>query len=380
MKTRIFVSSTYFDLSQVRENLRDSLLQIGHEPILSEFPSFPIFPELNTIDNCKKAVRENTDIFILVVGSRRGSLDTSTQKAITNIEYETAIEARLDVMVFVHEKVMTLLPVWEKNPDTDFSPHVDSPEVFRFVKRIRDEQRWVFQFRSSTDIVEVLRIQLSSFLRGLIHRKHSSRLSIPEGFENESKKAQEIARERSKFWEYKLTAELLKSKILPILARSEAVVKSRFFAPSIPLSGHDFFHRHLPARMADVVRIAENFKLLLPELEEAWGPPGTPGDALKILAAVNAFKEACIAMHDWEIAIATASPPEGLHDLRNSLRGIGHSLLKGVGDFVNDFSARLEAAKDGDAIKFVITFPSPDLAPFYKAIETLRQDPSVVQE
>ncbi len=38
-KTRIFVSSTCYDLGAVREILRKYISQLDHEPILSEYPS-----------------------------------------------------------------------------------------------------------------------------------------------------------------------------------------------------------------------------------------------------------------------------------------------------------------------------------------------------
>jgi hypothetical protein len=62
-KTRIFVSSTCFDLSQVREDIRNCIVNLGYEPLLSEYPSFPVYPDLSTIENYNKNVRENTNLF-----------------------------------------------------------------------------------------------------------------------------------------------------------------------------------------------------------------------------------------------------------------------------------------------------------------------------
>ncbi len=55
-KTRIFVSSTCYDLAPVREDLRNHIIQLGHDPILSEYPSFPINPDDTAITNCTKNV------------------------------------------------------------------------------------------------------------------------------------------------------------------------------------------------------------------------------------------------------------------------------------------------------------------------------------
>jgi Domain of unknown function (DUF4062)/HEPN domain len=69
-RTKIFVSSTYFDLAQVREDIRTSISQMGHEPLLSEYSSFPTLPDIGTVENCKKAV-QSCDLFVLIVGGRR---------------------------------------------------------------------------------------------------------------------------------------------------------------------------------------------------------------------------------------------------------------------------------------------------------------------
>lgn len=42
----LFVSSTCYDLKQVRSDIRQFLEDLGLEPLLSEFDSFPINPDL----------------------------------------------------------------------------------------------------------------------------------------------------------------------------------------------------------------------------------------------------------------------------------------------------------------------------------------------
>jgi hypothetical protein len=94
---------------------------LGHVPVMSEHPSFPVLPNVTTIENCRRNVREHTDVFLLIIGGRRGSLDPQSNKPITNIEYETAVESGLDIFVFIDQKILNVLPIWEKNPSADFS-------------------------------------------------------------------------------------------------------------------------------------------------------------------------------------------------------------------------------------------------------------------
>ncbi len=51
-KVNIFISSTCYDLSQIRSDLKDFITEIGHNPILSEEHDFPINPNLSNAENC----------------------------------------------------------------------------------------------------------------------------------------------------------------------------------------------------------------------------------------------------------------------------------------------------------------------------------------
>ena len=69
----VFVSSTCYDLKQVREDIKDFFENTyGFEAILSEFNSFPIDPAIGTCDNCLNNVDNYADFFILIIGNRYG--------------------------------------------------------------------------------------------------------------------------------------------------------------------------------------------------------------------------------------------------------------------------------------------------------------------
>ena len=70
----IFISSTCYDLSQVRQNLRDFISGLGHTPMMSEQNDFPIDPQLDNWENCINAVKKYADIFVLIIGNRYGAV------------------------------------------------------------------------------------------------------------------------------------------------------------------------------------------------------------------------------------------------------------------------------------------------------------------
>lgn len=157
----IFVSSTCYDLSQVRKDLCDFIISLGYNPILSEQKDFPIDPQLDNWENCINAVKMYADVFVLIIGSKYGSVK-DTGKSITNTEYLTAIQKGIPIYTFALKEMTTLLSIWERNPATDFSDVVDNNKVFEFLADVRKRSGlWNFEFETAQDIMETLRKQLS---------------------------------------------------------------------------------------------------------------------------------------------------------------------------------------------------------------------------
>ena len=94
MKNRppnVFLSSTMYDLSELRVQLRQFIDGLGWRAVMSEHDSFPIDPNQTTVENSRRNVREKADVFVMVVGARYGSVDAEADKSVTNLEF---VEAR----------------------------------------------------------------------------------------------------------------------------------------------------------------------------------------------------------------------------------------------------------------------------------------------
>src|SRR5580692_2391021 len=140
----VFVSSTCFDLNQIRADLRGFLSDMGFDPILSEAPAFPVNPHISPVENCLRAVKEKADIFLLIIGARYGS-ENESGKSITNLEYLEAKAKGIPVYVFVLKQILHLLPIWRVNPNANYTNVVDTPKVFEFLDTLRSSQNhWVF--------------------------------------------------------------------------------------------------------------------------------------------------------------------------------------------------------------------------------------------
>ncbi|MBF4465951.1 DUF4062 domain-containing protein [Flavobacterium sp. LC2016-12] len=87
-KYQIFVSSTYTDLIDERQSAVQAILRAGHIPAGMELFSAGDKTQLEII---KKWIQES-DIYVLILGGRYGSIEAESQLAYTEIEYRYAIE------------------------------------------------------------------------------------------------------------------------------------------------------------------------------------------------------------------------------------------------------------------------------------------------
>jgi hypothetical protein len=106
----VFVSSTCCDLGQVRNDIKIFLTSLGLESILSEYNTFPINPNIGTIDNCIENVEIKADILILIIGGRYGS-QNDDGKSITNLEYLRARAKGIPIYVFVSKNILSTTTV-----------------------------------------------------------------------------------------------------------------------------------------------------------------------------------------------------------------------------------------------------------------------------
>ena len=211
-KPTVFISSTCYDLMQIREDMRKFIEnELGYEAMLSEKDVFPIRSELTAIENCIQTVEQRADLFILIIGGRYGQLVGGTEKSITNLEYETAKKKRIPVYIFVEDKIIDLLPIWKHNPNGDFSSVVDSNKVFEFVGSLNEAgKNWTFKFRNAQDIIEKVRSQFAFLLNdGLGLKRKFMESEISEKTLRYSGKVLQIAVEKPRGCEYLLFVEAL---------------------------------------------------------------------------------------------------------------------------------------------------------------------------
>ena len=143
---KVFVSSTCFDLKEVRDSISRFIKSFGFEPILSEHGDVFYHPDLHTHEACIHEV-SNCQLFILIIGGRfGGTYDIDKQKSITNAEYDAARKLNIPVFTYIKKGVYDNHHTYQVNKNKSFVKEMDFPHIekqdnainiFDFIDRVR---------------------------------------------------------------------------------------------------------------------------------------------------------------------------------------------------------------------------------------------------
>jgi hypothetical protein len=143
---KVFVSSTCFDLGEVREQLSRFIEQFGFEPVLSENGDVFYHPDLHTHDACIHEV-SNCQLFILIIGGRfGGEYIADKTKSITNAEYIAAREKNIPVFTYIRKNVLSDHYFYIENRKEEHASKIKYPniekqehaiDIFNFIDDVR---------------------------------------------------------------------------------------------------------------------------------------------------------------------------------------------------------------------------------------------------
>ena len=202
---RVFVSSTCYDLSLLRSQLRTFIKNMGYEPIMSDYEDVLYDPRIHTHTSCVDEVK-NCDILILIIGSRFGgkasteslnkinfevlknesnSVDALKEKeclSVTQLEVLKAIENSMPVYTFIDKQVWHDHALYEKNKNSDIIEKIVFPSIekqdtakyiFNFINfvRLRTKGNNIFTFEKGQDIEEILKKQWSGYFQRLLNEQ-----------------------------------------------------------------------------------------------------------------------------------------------------------------------------------------------------------------
>ena len=108
---RVFISSTCYDLKEIRFQIRSFIEDIGYEPVMSDFGD--IFYDFNdhVQDSCTSEI-EKSNLFVLIIGNNYGSVyhkhddkKIKVPDSVTLQEFKTALDTGIPKYIFINKFV-----------------------------------------------------------------------------------------------------------------------------------------------------------------------------------------------------------------------------------------------------------------------------------
>ena len=96
-KLQVFVSSTYLDLKEERQKAVEGILRAGHIPAGMELFTAASKSQWQVIEEWIK----ESDILMLILGGKYGSIEPESGKSYTQLEYEFALKHKIPVFAIV---------------------------------------------------------------------------------------------------------------------------------------------------------------------------------------------------------------------------------------------------------------------------------------
>ena len=170
MVPTVFISSTIEDLHHVRDAVRETISELGYQPIMSEHGGVGYMNETAADVACYHSIKE-CQLMILIIGKRYGSkTHGSGLVSVTEHEYDTCMEHKPRLITFVDGEVLHYKRVFDESPNAEnvnYPGMDDAKATFAFINKVRHApvRNAIIPFSSVSDV----RLQLTQQLAILFH-------------------------------------------------------------------------------------------------------------------------------------------------------------------------------------------------------------------
>ena len=377
----VFVSSTCYDLKQVRADLKEFIESFNFNAVLSEYNSFPINPDLNAVQNCLESVKESADIFILIIGGRYGYI-TEEGKSVTNLEYLQAKAKGIPIYVFIDKAIINVFPVWKSNQSGDFKSVVDSTKLFEFVSSIRETSGvWTHSFENVNEIINTLKIQWSYlFMDSLKLKRQIKSANLSESLLELKGQSLRLVIERPPFWEYLLFGEVLESEHSKLIGLENDITYEVFHGKPIILEGTHAFS-WISKKSSEMLRLIESInKIFDVAFQDAVGELGVAGDADKIVYVAKKLVSVYERILEWTIEFHETEVDPEFEKLIKLASKLTDNIIQEFKDFLLSFQKNIKEAisvvpenDEQRVVNLTLKISVPEMPEFYEELERIRQ-------
>ena len=166
-KLRIFISSTFYDLRQVRSDLDTFIEGLGYDSVRNEEGDIPYGKEEALEEYCYKEIK-SVDILVAIIGGRFGSESRRNNSSISQIELKTALKENKQIYIFIEKNVLSEYETYLLNKEKDLKyRYVDDKRIYSFIEEVKNlnSNNNIKGFETASDITKYLKEQFSGLFQ-----------------------------------------------------------------------------------------------------------------------------------------------------------------------------------------------------------------------
>lgn len=170
---RVFISSTYYDLKQVRYNIDDFIKSLGYEAVMHERSKVAYTQSQPLETDCYHEIL-SCEIVICIIGNHFGSQSVENNLSITMNELKEAIKHKKKIYIFISKDVFVENRTYQQNRDSNFkSAYVDNLKIHEFIADLQaTEKNYVINpFETTDEIIDTLKAQFAGLFQNLLARE-----------------------------------------------------------------------------------------------------------------------------------------------------------------------------------------------------------------
>lgn len=185
-KPRIFISSTFYDLRQVRADLNMFIDSLGYDTVRNEEGDIPYGKDEALEEYCYKEIK-SIDVLVSIIGGRFGTESKRNTSSISQLELKTALKEGKQVYTFIDKNVLSEYETFLLNKESDVKyKYVDDKRIYKFIEEIKglNSNNNIKAFETASDITHYLKEQFAGlFQRFLEEQTRIKEVSIINNLE-----------------------------------------------------------------------------------------------------------------------------------------------------------------------------------------------------
>lgn len=238
---KVFISSTYYDLKQYRDNIADFITSLGYVPIMNERSAIAYTQNQPLEKDCYNELT-TCDIVVCIIGNHFGTKSSESNLSITMKELKTALKCKKKIYVFISKDVFYENRTYKLNKDNgNFkSAYTDNIKIHEYIAELTEniKNHYISTFETTDEIISVLKSQFAGLFQSLLSREAAmteakTAYDLQETADNIRNIVKEFAEEKANFYERINCTFIRNNYILTRIKQCIGLTKCAFFAKDI---------------------------------------------------------------------------------------------------------------------------------------------------